>query len=209
MSAVTESFLYESAPVGRRIRVLRISPDPGTEPLRISICEQELDGQTPFLALSYVWGDPIATQKVICNDKSLMITENLHAALRQMRKDGWQGYTWADAICINQMDSTEKTDQARMMGDIYEHAEMALVWLGKEEDDVHLGYNLMVYLCYKFQMLELFHSGPFRDPTSLELDQISPEAWSAMVKLLQRPLVWRAWVVQEYHLARKKILQCG
>jgi Heterokaryon incompatibility protein (HET) len=61
-----------------------------------------------------------------------------------MREDKRQGYIWADAICINQIDTSEKTEQVPLMADIYERAELVLVWLGKDEDNVRLGYNLMV-----------------------------------------------------------------
>jgi hypothetical protein len=126
-----------------------------------------------------------------------------------MREDKRQGYIWADAICINQIDASEKTEQVRLMADIYERAELVLVWLGKYEDNVRLGCNLMVELCGKFQELEPSYSGSLLDLASLALHEISPEAWLDLIDLLRRPWFWRAWVVQEYYLARGKLFQCG
>lgn len=204
-----ESFSYSFALSGRRIRLIRILPASGSKPIRISLCQEELDSDTSFLALSYVWGSPDVTETVICNGQTLKITENLHAALWQMREDGRQGYIWADAICINQADTIEKTEQVRMMGDIYKRAEMVLVWLGKEEHNDHHGYSLMVDLCDKIQEPLLGYAAHLPNLASLALYLIPPEAWHGMINLLRRPWFWRAWVLQEYHLARKKTFQCG
>jgi hypothetical protein len=35
-----------------------------------------------------------------------------------------------DTVCIDQSDMVEKTEQVRMMGDIYELAPTVLIWLG-------------------------------------------------------------------------------
>jgi Heterokaryon incompatibility protein (HET) len=203
-----EPFSYESALVGRKIRLLRISPASGIQPVHIFLSEKELDGDTSFLALSYVWGSPDVTEAVICNGKTLLITKNLHAALWQMREDGWQGYVWADAICINQKDLIEKTSQVRMMAEVYEHAEKVLVWLGEGGENEQMGYNLMVRLCERgtesgSSTAELSYK------EAIEQLDFNPDAWTAMINLLRRPWFWRAWVVQEYHLARNKVFQCG
>ena len=37
---------------------------------------------------------------------------------------------WIDALCINQNDERDKTDQVKVMAQIYENASRTLVWLG-------------------------------------------------------------------------------
>ena len=39
---------------------------------------------------------------------------------------------WVDAICIDQNKLEEKAIQVSMMGDIYRHTELCIVWLGPE-----------------------------------------------------------------------------
>lgn len=47
-----------------------------------------------FLALSYTWGDPTDVREILVNGQPLLITHNLEACLRALRrkqyvKDGW------------------------------------------------------------------------------------------------------------------------
>jgi hypothetical protein len=67
------------------------------------------------------------------------VTPNLYFALRRIRQSlpswGCYPYLWIDAICINQEDLQERTNQVKMMGDIFENAFQVLVWLGEEEVD--------------------------------------------------------------------------
>jgi len=41
---------------------------------------------------------------------------------------------WVDALCINQHDLQEKSDQVRMMGEIYRRSWNVMVWVGPEKD---------------------------------------------------------------------------
>lgn len=46
---------------------------------------------------------------------------------------GRTAYLWADSLCINQADVSERSHQVNLMGAIYKSAESVLVWLGPEE----------------------------------------------------------------------------
>lgn len=48
------------------------------------------------------------------------------------------GVIWADAICINQEDGVERSQQIVMMGEIYSQAKTVLVWLGSCDDDFRI-----------------------------------------------------------------------
>jgi hypothetical protein len=39
---------------------------------------------------------------------------------------------WIDAVCINQQDVTERSEQVKMMREIYERATEVIVWLGEQ-----------------------------------------------------------------------------
>lgn len=51
-------------------------------------------------------------------------------------------------MCINQDDIPERTQQVRMMGDIYAAVSTAVIWLGEEADEVKMafGCNLSLLL---------------------------------------------------------------
>lgn len=78
------------------------------------------------IALSDCWGDAQTTREIIVNGHSTHVTENLEAALCQLRESSCikQGFKlWANAICIDHSNSEERGQQVGRMKDIY-----ALAW---------------------------------------------------------------------------------
>ena len=62
-----------------------------------------------------------------------MVPTNLFKALLALRADvnvHKKLPIWADAVCINQNDDSERSAQVNAMADIYTKAEFAVVWLG-------------------------------------------------------------------------------
>jgi hypothetical protein len=89
-----------------------------------------------FFALSYVWGDPARTQEILVDGKRLGITENLYKALRVLQRDAMGDLkVWADAVCINQNDLAERSDQVFLMREIYHSAAEVRIWLGPSTTD--------------------------------------------------------------------------
>ena len=89
-----------------------------------------------FTALSYVWGDPARTHKIIIDGKSLPITASLYAALRQLQvQSTFDVRVWADAICINQEDLAERSAQVQLMRQIYHNAGEVRIWLGSGTEE--------------------------------------------------------------------------
>ncbi|KAI0178853.1 heterokaryon incompatibility protein-domain-containing protein [Hypoxylon sp. FL1284] len=83
-------------------------------------------------ALSYVWGKPTATDTeftIHIDHQRFTVTPNLHGILKELRRTDTIRELWIDAICINQKDSQEKTQQVRLMKDIYSRAKRTVVWL--------------------------------------------------------------------------------
>ena len=72
-----------------------------------------------FESLSYTWGDPKITEPILVNGHVLNITTNLNAALLALRKTNEERVLWVDAICINQADVQERSEQVLRMRDIY------------------------------------------------------------------------------------------
>lgn len=59
------------------------------------------------------------------------ITENLESALRHFQKQKAIRILWIDALCKNQDDDCEKSEQVINMGLIFERAQNVRIWLGK------------------------------------------------------------------------------
>lgn len=79
-----------------------------------------------YKALSYVWGDTSAMQTIKLGDEDFLVTRNLMAALKAVRRTKEAVKFWVDAICINQADLEEKKTQLPLMGRIYQQAKS--VW---------------------------------------------------------------------------------
>ncbi|KAK0732246.1 heterokaryon incompatibility protein-domain-containing protein, partial [Lasiosphaeris hirsuta] len=134
---LSESYTYTQRLQPRCIRLLKLAPGPASSPIECTVQIHSIDNPPDFEALSYVWGSSADPVIIVCDSKRLTVTQNLHAALLQLRqfdtfRDG--RLLWIDAICINQGDETEKTAQVRLMREIYSRAHNTTIWLGPNDD---------------------------------------------------------------------------
>lgn len=120
-----------------------------TDPLHCSIRYWTSDSPyCDYDALSYTWGEPVFDRFLIIDfderDPSvaqsrhgveITITANLDAALRRIRMDIPNKRLWVDAVCVNQLDISERTDQVQIMGKIYSEAKWVIVWTGLDYVD--------------------------------------------------------------------------
>lgn len=60
----------------------------------------------------------------------LPITQNLHDALKHLRRKGKDMVFWVDAVCINQADTNEKDSQLGVIPKIFRYAFATHAWLG-------------------------------------------------------------------------------
>lgn len=115
------------------IRILIIQPGSHDDPIRCNLKEIPLDeAECQYEGISYAWGNKTDFCDIICDGKKLTIRANLGDALRAFRRAADPRAVWADAICINQKDHTEKGYQVRRMGEIYQKASRVLCWLGRD-----------------------------------------------------------------------------
>lgn len=220
MESNQDSFHYNSSLKGRQIRVMYVECHNGlnlrTSPLSVKLVEENLD-TAEFDALSYVWGDQSTRMHINCNGKSVTIGQSLHAALMEYRlrlrrgrgRDGDRiRGLWADAICINQSDETEKTEQVRMMRDIYKAAKFTIIWLGPLEDgDVQaiqlaqLAYercpeHLRFGVKDTIQDYREFKATRLGLPEPIRGKEFDP-TWKNLFKILHHPWFSRIWIIQE------------
>jgi hypothetical protein len=100
-------------------RILRLQPGQVDDPIICTLAVAELvcfegvglEGEQDlidFEALSYSWGRPAFSSSILCNGVEVPITPNLADALFHFRLPAAERFLWVDALCINQLDLTEK-----------------------------------------------------------------------------------------------------
>ena len=100
--------------------------------IETSISIHRLADAPPYEALSYVWGQSEHPIQIIVNDRPSYVTKNLHEALMRLRDKAKYRTLWVDAVCINQRNDTEKSQQVLHMRSIFAKARQTLMWLGEE-----------------------------------------------------------------------------
>ena len=164
----------------RDIRVIDIEPaDDFNAPFCCSLRVISLDNEDKYQALSYAWGCLNNTETILCDGKSLTVTEDLQIALRRIRekiapRDIFSRTIWIDAISIDQSNGSEKSKQVAMMGDIFKRSQRLIVWLGDADTDEVDGIRIAV-----------------------QGKPESPQATVALIKVAQRSWFQRRWVIQE------------
>ncbi|KAI4867205.1 heterokaryon incompatibility protein-domain-containing protein [Hypoxylon rubiginosum] len=88
----------------------------------------ELSRAPHYTAVSYMWGEAERSSKILIgNSHTLNITASAKECLDVLSSQ----YLWIDSICINQDDNKEKSDQVKLMGEIYHHASRVVGVLGR------------------------------------------------------------------------------
>ncbi|KAL6796302.1 heterokaryon incompatibility domain-containing protein [Trichoderma sp. SZMC 28013] len=212
------------------IRVLILHPGKQGSPIECTLEHRRLgSSKAQFDALSYVWGSPAVTGEIICNNRQRSVGRNLYDALERLRLPDEQRVLWIDALCINQADNREKTQQVRLMGEIYSKAQRVLIWLGNHEaieagvgklasrppDEKHVDWkplkpvftNVLFYQAQAFLIWLGFDSAVNMGVANLEQPQ-SPRQfdWSALVPVVQSPWFNRVWCIQELVLASNPLI---
>jgi hypothetical protein len=231
-----------------QIRLLKILPRNQSNALACELQVVDLREKPEYVALSYTWGSPTAlpdeeaeallskpSLTLLCRAKSgsanqphplwhqILITKNLHAFLLRARdNDSYilNSY-WIDAICIDQENPAERCRQVHMMGRIYRSAGIVHAWLGEEDKDTRIAFQLiraLMSFCYRTTERRKRIEG-LMDITPKSLGSASltarlgpcadVTAWMAMANLFQRRYFTRAWIIQEITLAKKMMALCG
>ncbi|KAJ1324150.1 HET domain-containing protein [Microdochium nivale] len=161
------------------------------------------DMEGKYEALSYTWGDPADKYQACVSNMPFPITRNLEAALRHLRLQHCDRILWIDSICINQGDVAEVGMQVQRMWAIYEKACQVVVFLGPRADGSDEALGLL-------SELATAQPGLNHDRVSALLEQPDKaDSWQFLLLLLQRSWWSRAWIIQEYAVARVVIFVCG
>ena len=178
------------------------------EPWEVPMGSFKPSSMALYVALSYAWGDPTETESIWCNDIPSKITRNLAAALRSLRREESALVVWADAICVNQSDVSEKNAQVPVMAAIYKFAWVVVVWLGESSRDSQQAFGLLERLRNYDEHQPQSREALGLPPTVDRLKPIHP-AVEALGKLTQRPWFQRTWILQEVACAVQVYIRCG
>ena len=143
-----------------------------------------LDTPLNYTALSYTWGSWDDCRTITLDGCPLRITHNLWVALRRLSVTCPSRRFWIDQVCINQHDSRERGHQVECMAEIFSRADKVFVWLGECSDDT--------------LTRTITNSGhhPLRSQMESAVATTQPMWWT------------RAWVVQEFAVARDPPIIC-
>jgi Heterokaryon incompatibility protein (HET) len=111
----------------RSIRLLQLLPSSTSEPIKCRIVNVDLYDNPDYEALSYCWGDAANPIRIYSGNEYIEVTRNLHDALVHLRDVENPRTLWIDAICINQRDSQERSQQVGIMRQIYKQSRKTLV----------------------------------------------------------------------------------
>jgi hypothetical protein len=186
-----------SSRLKNEVRILKIEPieyvDGVETAVQCTMSHISLDEDVKYDALSYVWGDLAELHDIFIDGHSFRVTSNLFKALSTLRKRKDTRRIWIDAICINQEDLPERSQQVSQMGKIFTSAKTVVCWLGESDHESRLS----------FQLLSVLNSCiPYRDlsaRTILKLDYRLH--WHGLYSLFHRDYWWRVWIIQEITLA--------
>jgi hypothetical protein len=154
-----------------------------------------------YVALSYCWGDPTDLTTITVNGTAIQVRRNLAAALKALRSHR-QLVLWADALCIDQFNWTERGRQILRMREIYSRADATIVWLGPDKDhiakDAFAFFHLL--LATKSPTVD-FDNAIGRAPENLTTLSGQPAGclgWTYLGAFTELLYWTRTWIIQEW-----------
>ncbi|KAK5661144.1 hypothetical protein OQA88_11035 [Cercophora sp. LCS_1] len=217
----TPMFQYTPLLGPRNIRVLVLQPAlRASDPICCSFQQTSLDedatSRSPYEAVSYVWGAPSGTKRVLVDGQTAFVTPNCEEALLQLRRMFKPRNLWVDALCIDQSSVAEKNQQVPMMADIYRCAVGTILWLGPDSDPELSGVlgRAARYGGAVQQLRRTFRS--IRPDTSYWSSQrhstiyILNDTENARIhRLCQDRWFSRIWTVQEFLVSKTAVFRMG
>lgn len=181
----------------RQIRLLDLHPGRRDEILECTLRVVNISSQPSYEALSYTWGDSKRTNTIRTNGTNeIKIGKNLYSALRCLRQKREILTIWVDAICIDQSNVRERSEQISLMGDVYRQATSVLVWLGEP------GKNAQGSTPLSTRRL-------FRVKPSVRDYMAHAETLDKAISSTEPRWSTRQWVIQEFVLASHVYLCFG
>lgn len=200
------------------IRLMSLLPGAFSSPTRASLVATVFtkDIVPAFEALSYTWGSTEDPEKILVDDRELLVTQNLAEALKYLRYEDKPRVLWIDAICVDQQDLGERSRQVLRMVDIYAEATRVVVWLGPESDDSAVAIDCINRIASHIEVDWLKQTmRPRGEGSCTWADRkaflpFDVSQMTAITMFLSRPWFERIWIWQEIRLASQEAIAiCG
>ena len=202
------TFKYELLATPSTLRLVFLPSTQGlgvNETLELILVQKEIsDVSKRYLALSYVWGSSNKVHTIRINGQDFAITDSLMFFLRRKRKS--TPAFWIDAICINQDDMNEKSEQIGRMREIYQNAIRVCADLGPASEDEEIVFKKIEHLSNSIvaesKRIDFEGIEPNKKAENIRLSSIFMEPydtqfWEGLGKFLDRPWWTRVWIMQE------------
>jgi len=192
------------------------------------LVQVSLDDQPEYWALSYVWGDASVREEIQINGHNVSITTNLLSALEHIADSLGSGdqdeiFLWVDAICINQDDMTERSEQVQLMRSIYQQASMTIAWLGRGTVKDLPAMAALSLMSSPIETLRenndlnsasWLHDFPALCEQHYNAQEVAGSStgniyWDAIDEILKNIYWTRTWTLQEVVLSTDLVFMCG
>ncbi len=198
-------------------------PPAETVQIQCKLRHASLRDDLDYAAVSYVWAEVPGTHAIDVDGHTVDITKNLWALLKQFRS-GTSLILWVDALCINQKDDREKSEQVAKMESIYKRAREVMIWLGPPRDGSDFAMDLFNEFSKLHDIVSQVHdvhlygstdalSGPMAEIAEALVHRFGdkPDTTATpLLKLFHERQWWaRVWIIQEFVLARQATFYCG
>lgn len=175
------------------------------------------DPKPYYETISYVWGDETLRGSVYMCGQTLDVPASAEHALRRMRHTNTIRLLWIDAVCINQSDEIERSDQVAMMNTIYGNGQRNLIWLGEDCGTTEAALTDIRKLVEEMKMETndfkhakeiLFRGRGWRRYATTPLST-DVKHWRFLQRFYEQPWFRRLWVVQEAALSKSNVCYKG
>lgn len=189
-----------------QFRIVRIHQGSPQSEIRCTLETVSFTKSPSYVALSYVWGSTLNPRQIWLNGNPHLITQNLNAALLNLRFEDCDRLIWIDALAINQSNVSERNAQVSRMCDIYALSSSLIIWLGARLDlsklrcDAELHKGACAKAVFVLQTMQRYSPSRIEDFREAVMSLTETEAWNwlfGLVVIADMTYWRRAWVFQE------------
>jgi hypothetical protein len=203
---------------GDEIRLLCLMPSRNhSSDLIGELIHVRLQDRPVYEAVSYTWADEFGVTKhsgnlfIKSRDGGMNITSNCEAMLRKFRDERHQRILWVDAICVDQSNMLERSEQVQLMTCIYKQASNVLAFVGDHPEKDYDDYREFFDYIAVAKFCPRDSGGPIQDILSDDSTDHTTKLrlWNTLAKFFSHSWFHRIWVVQEVIMAGKLALYFG
>lgn len=198
------------------------SSSPQKDIISLRITQYAIHRLPPYVAISYTWGSALATRPIRVNGRPFHVRLNLWHLLWHLRQRGESRFLWIDALCIDQKNLEERNFHVQLMGNIYDKAVTAIVWLSLPSDDRRQA-RVLEFIAEMAAFGRGKRGGARGGGVRGGIDEgdavtrfrqqfltdVSVQRWANLLELCRGTYWTRTWIIQEFLQASQIQVLCG